>query len=125
MHYGRKSYAEMDLSAIKCSKRRRAVRWFGRLYHATPKWADMKKVRAVYRERDRRRAAGEDVEVDHIVPLFHPLVCGLHNEFNIRVFPAGPNNAKSNHTWPDMPGENRELFNSPWEPEQYALPLHA
>ena len=124
MHYGRRSYAEMDTSKIECSKRRRVVRWFGRLYHATPKWANKKKMRAIYKERDRRRAAGEDVEADHIVPLFHPLVCGLHNEFNLQILTEEENNKKSNNEWPDMPGgkptiQQREIDTA----EQYALPI--
>jgi hypothetical protein len=34
--------------------------------------------------------------VDHIVPLNNPLVCGLHNEFNLQVIPAVINLQKGN-----------------------------
>lgn len=124
MHYGRKSYTALDPDTIECPKRRRYVRWFAQLFYATPKWANMAKVRAIYKECKRRRAAGEDVQVDHIVPLFHPLVCGLHNEFNLEILTSAENNKKSNNWWPDMPGGiNRVIQKALWEPEQNELPL--
>lgn len=42
-------------------------------------------------------------EVDHIVPISHPLVCGLHTEDNMQVVHMHYNNFKSNYFWPDMP----------------------
>lgn len=124
MHYGRKSYAALDPDLIECAKRRRYVRWFARLWHATPKWADMTKVRAIYAECKRRRAAGENVQVDHKVPLFYKLVCGLHNEFNLEILTAAENSEKSNNWWPDMPGGvNRVIQKVLWGPEQNELPL--
>jgi hypothetical protein len=48
-------------------------------------------------------AKTENVEVDHIVPLNHPLVCGLHNEFNLEVVSTDYNQYKKDRFWPDMP----------------------
>ena len=42
-------------------------------------------------------------EVDHIVPINHPLVCGLHTEDNLQIVTANYNHFKSNYFWPDMP----------------------
>lgn len=53
----------------------------------------------------RKASTGVDFEVDHVIPLRSKLVCGLHNEFNLRVIPAIENNKKGNRYWPDMPGE--------------------
>jgi hypothetical protein len=47
--------------------------------------------------------------VDHIVPLVHPRVCGLHCEHNLAVITETENLAKSNHYWPDMWNEQRHL----------------
>lgn len=51
---------------------------------ATPRWADLNLVKAIFDERDRRRGTGDWV-VDHIIPLYHPLVCGLHVHTNLQV----------------------------------------
>lgn len=53
--------------------------------------------------RERTRTTGVRFEVDHIVPLRSKVVCGLHNEHNLRVIPAIENNRKGNRRWPDMP----------------------
>ena len=34
---------------------------------------------------------GEGTHIDHIIPLNHPLVCGLHTPNNVRAVPAGIN----------------------------------
>ena len=51
----------------------------------------------------RSKMLGYQWSVDHIVPLKHSLVCGLHVENNLRVIPAVRNSAKGNRHWPDMP----------------------
>lgn len=43
-----------------------------------------------------RQVTGCVWEVDHIVPLKNPIVCGLHNEFNLRVIQRFDNRSKNN-----------------------------
>lgn len=66
-------------------------------------WYDSEAVNRVYAEAQARREQGEDVQVDHLVPLRSKLVCGLHVQNNLAVVPRGPNLAKGNRVWPDMP----------------------
>ncbi|PFH12913.1 hypothetical protein [Burkholderia sp. JKS000303] len=74
-------------------------KWIIQRIVATPPWADMRAIRTVYDEAARLTfETGVFHEVDHIVPLNHPRVCGLHVHWNLRAIPAGPNNAKGN-TW--------------------------
>jgi len=54
----------------------------------------MKVINAIYRESRRRRAAGEDIEVDHDIPLQGKLVSGLHVESNLRIRPRKYNREK-------------------------------
>jgi hypothetical protein len=84
---------------------------------ATPKWSDPKLTAAVYRERDRLNMLGQDVQVDHIIPLRHPLVCGLHWHHNLAVIGRLGNLLKSNHSWPDKAGELLDLFPETLVPE--------
>lgn len=70
---------------------------------ATPKWADFDAIRQIYEQAAALRMAGQDVHVDHIVPIFSPKVCGLHWEGNLRIVPRIENLKKCNYRWPDMP----------------------
>lgn len=65
--------------------------------NATPKWANQDYIRLFY-EGAKIEAAriGEPVDVDHIVPLQHPLVCGLHCEQNLQLLVHKENLAKAN-----------------------------
>ncbi len=55
------------------------------------------KVMEFYREAQRLTLeTGIPHEVDHIIPLKHPRICGLHNEFNLRVITAEENGRKKN-----------------------------
>lgn len=84
--------------------------WIVARIRATVPWADFTAIRAIYREADRlTRATGVKHQVDHIVPLNHPRVCGLHVHFNLRAIPAGPNMSKGNDWCP----EQQELFDGP------------
>ena len=66
--------------------------------NAVPKWADLSKIKDLYRE-----AHQKQLQVDHIVPLTHPLVCGLHCEDNLQLLLGCDNQAKGNRYWKDMP----------------------
>jgi hypothetical protein len=53
---------------------------------------------------------GVQHSVDHIVPLQHPRVCGLHVAANLRVIPLSVNIRKGNNWWPDMWNAQAELL---------------
>lgn len=87
-----------------------ASNWIVQRILATPPWACFHEIRNVYREADRlTTATGVKHQVDHIVPLNHPRVCGLHVHWNLRAIPAAPNMSKGNHWCP----EQTELFDGP------------
>ena len=44
------------------------------------------------------------------MPLNHPLVCGLHVQNNLQLLPLAENIRKGNNWWPDMWGEQVEIF---------------
>lgn len=71
---------------------------------AMPAWANTFFIAEAYRlAKLREKVCGGKWHVDHIVPLQHKLVCGLHVERNLQVIPAPQNHRKSNTHWPDMP----------------------
>lgn len=79
--------------------RRRAA-----LFRATPAWADEQKIQEFYFAANfLGMVTGEWYQVDHVVPLNSPLVCGLHCEQNLDVIPAIDNASKGNKHWPHMP----------------------
>ncbi len=51
------------------------------------------------------KARAYGLEVDHVVPVNSPLVCGLHVFPNLQLLHQKLNVAKGNRHWPDMPGE--------------------
>jgi hypothetical protein len=67
------------------------------LKHLTPKWADIEKINEIYvKARSLSQETGITYEVDHIVPLTHKLVCGLHVESNLQILTERENCQKSN-----------------------------
>lgn len=70
---------------------------------AIPAWASIEAIKRIYRLAHELQAlTGVRMHVDHIVPLQHELVCGLHCESNLQIIPASFNEAKKNYWWPDM-----------------------
>jgi len=54
------------------------------------RWANKKAVRKIY------ESCPAGYHVDHIIPLHHKLVSGLHNEFNLQYLTAKENSIKLN-----------------------------
>lgn len=79
------------LYAFHAAKRRKACK------RATPFWADMDAIKAVYIEAQRiSEETGISHDVDHIIPLQNNMVCGLHYEVNLQIIPSIQNKKKSN-----------------------------
>ena len=74
------------------SGRRRA-----QLLHSSPRWDAVALMRRIYAEGRKRR-----LEVDHIVPLSSPYVCGLHVWANLQLLAKTENIQKGNRNWPDQ-----------------------
>lgn len=74
---------------------------------ATPVWLtkeDRREIGQYYEESaSRSKETNSPHEVDHIVPLNSPFVCGLHWAPNLQVLDKNSNQEKSNRWWPDMP----------------------
>lgn len=61
-----------------------------RKMRATPPWADLTKIREIYKN------CPPGYEVDHIVPLAAKNACGLHVEFNLQYLTTKENQEKKN-----------------------------
>lgn len=84
---------------------------------ASPPYISPSSFKSLVERRDTLTAkTGVPHVLDHIVPLNHPLVCGLNVPWNIQVIPKRTNALKSNYWFDeyDPPG---------WftHPEQFAL----
>lgn len=87
-------------------RKARGWRWYkARNAAATPRWATRWKIDFIYAV---ARLTGRTV--DHVVPINHPLVCGLHVEHNLQIISHAENTAKGNLWWPDMPEQQVPLW---------------
>jgi hypothetical protein len=92
---GRRSYArDPSKAAARYAKRRAAKQ------KATPVWLskdDVFLMQEIYSlARLRTKISKTAWEVDHIVPLSNPKVCGLHVPWNLQVIPLIENRKKRN-----------------------------
>lgn len=83
----------------------RAANYNAAKLRATPAWADLAAIAAVYRAASQITAAtGVPHEVDHEYPLRGEKVCGLHVHHNLQVVPAAFNRRKHNKHPEDVIG---------------------
>jgi hypothetical protein len=62
-----------------------------RVQQATPPWMDKSLFVPLYKEAQLR-----GLEVDHVIPINHPLVCGLHVPWNLQLLTHDENLRKGN-----------------------------
>ncbi|KMO33922.1 hypothetical protein VQ02_19870 [Methylobacterium variabile] len=94
-----KEYASANRAKYLAHTRSRQARKM----QATPVWADLKKIEAIYAEAARLTAeTGVPHHVDHIYPLRGKTMCGLHVENNLQILTAVENLSKGNRV--DDPG---------------------
>jgi 5-methylcytosine-specific restriction endonuclease McrA len=68
-----------------------------KIKQATPGWANLDVILAYYIVcQNMTKLEGIKYEVDHIIPIQHPLVCGLHVENNLQIITEEENISKSN-----------------------------
>lgn len=88
----------------------RTIRYYKQMYTAWPDWCETHPgFAAINKEARERKALGQDVNIDHIVPLCSDIVCGLHVPWNLQVITRLENSQKSNTVWPDMWMEQQSL----------------
>ena len=75
---------------FRSALRRKAV------IQATPPWVNREDLWLVYHAAAERRKRGEDVHVDHVMPIKGKASCGLHVPWNLQILPAKENLEKFN-----------------------------
>lgn len=76
---------------------------------AIPNWLtqeDLNTIKCLYtKAKELGAETGDRYEIDHIIPLVHPLVCGLHIPRNLQVISAKENRVKGNKFTPYIESE--------------------
>ena len=89
-------------------KRGRTAGYIKQVILSTPPWVDRAALKRIqHNSRCLGELSGEPQHICHIVPLRHPLVCGLTVPWNLEIKTARINQAESNH-WNN--GRQLELF---------------
>jgi len=79
-------------------KRSKRARYISAIIISTPPWVDRDALKLIqYNCRCLTEFTGVEYHTNHIVPLNHPLVCGLTVPWNLENIPAKQNIAQSNH----------------------------
>ena len=73
-----------DIRALNDKRRYRHIK------DCCPEWANKESIKFFYECRP------EGCHVDHVIPITHPLICGLHVETNLQWLPAKINLSKKN-----------------------------
>ena len=92
----------------------RGIKYYRVMHYATPPWLDGEhrtQIRELEKERDRRNKMEGLTDsndpmywnLDHMVPLSHDLVCGLHVPWNLQLMRRCENASKSNRFWAHAP----------------------
>jgi hypothetical protein len=93
---GRRLYKDMDPEQRAKHVNRVRLRQ-EKIKQATPSWANPDVILAYYIVcQNMTKIEGIKYEVDHIIPIQHPLVCGLHVENNLQIITEEENISKSN-----------------------------
>jgi hypothetical protein len=98
----RREYRHINPASVIRSElmRKRAVA------QACVPWADRAKISAIYSEARRlTKETSTPWEVDHVIPLRHKLVCGLHVHTNLEIVKQTNNRQKSNKFVPSDCGQ--------------------
>jgi 5-methylcytosine-specific restriction endonuclease McrA len=93
---GKKLYKDLDPEQRRKYINRVNIRQ-EKIKQATPGWANQDVILAYYIVcQNITKMTGIKHEVDHIIPIQHPLVCGLHCETNLQIITEKENIQKSN-----------------------------
>lgn len=89
-----------------------------------PFWVSREELKRIDEEAQRlSRSTGVPHEVDHIVPIRHPRVCGLTVPWNLQILTQQKNGQKGNQ-WHEAEAAHEQLELFPLLPaEQFSLPI--